>query len=646
MLRIQNLSGFGSGRPPTASVTLDKPVEPDHAYSFYDYERVSGRLKLNDVIGSVHLYANADLFDGLFIGSTAGGKRDDQLQVLRSSRFVQNLFGLYGLTADWTATFWFSCRNDNATAAGFELIRIRTSSPGYEVAVHARLVTTGDHVGLMEIYSNVNGTEQTLTHVTADAYHFCAVRADSGSVTVDINGRSFAISQGAGGSSQIDYLFLSSSSQFDAAASSVNYDELYLWNDTTLSDGSIGYLFNAGIGRFIDRLTGLFEGTVVLSDPGNAWLVGAASSGTDTLQNTWPVPADHTITGSSVTNPSNINNPSTTAVATLTHANSWIEYEFSSAVRLTSWRYTVGEHETNNQYEAGLLVEYHDGSQWRLADQNSHATKYLAGGYASSIHSLDQTSTSARWRIRVESEQFGSGGYIELARVELFAGSIDISTNVVSGSHNLSISGNVSAVHSVTSREIDHVAAFNNVTPHKLQTPSLTQVLNPAFANTVSCWLRLDNHSTSAGYFNNDLFALTDASNGNEHASVIMTPGASGSISFSAIYRYASGSYGAGSATGNPQGQWNHLVVVADNPNDEIYFYLNGTLFAQTSASFAYSGAADQIKLISDITDLSANAKLHIDELYAWDEALSATEIAALYNNGNGKFVGYTGTFD
>lgn len=645
MLRIQNLSGFGSGRPPSSSSTLDKPSEPDHAYSFYDYERVSGLLKLTDIIGSVDLYANADLFDGVFVGSTVGGKRDDQLQVQRASRLIENRLALYGMGADWTATLWFNLKDDAATSATFEIIRVKTSSPGYEVAVKARRIDTGDNVGQYEVFCVVNNTEQTILNVSPNAYHFCALRADSGTITVDINSTNAEVTASAGGATQIDYLFLSSESQFDASTSSINFDELYIWTGATLTDGSIAYILNAGIGRFVDRLTGRWEGTVLLSDPGNAWLVGAASSGTDTLQNTWPVPADHTITGSGVTNPSNINNPSTTAVATLTRATAWIEYEFSSAVRLTSWRYTVGEWETNNTFDAGLLVEYHDGSQWRLADQNSHTTGYLAGGYTSPTHSLDQTSTSARWRIRLDSMPFGSGGYIELARIELFAGSIDISTNVVSGGYDLSISGNVSAVHSVTSRQIDYVAAFNNVTPHKLQTPSLTQVLNPAFANTVSCWFRLDNHITSAGYFTNDLFALTEASNGNEHARFDMTPGASGSISFSAIYRYASGTHSAGSAIGNPQGQWNHLVVVADNPNDEIYFYLNGSLFAQTSASLAYSGAANQIKLISDITDLSANARLHIDELYAWDEALSATEIAALYNNGNGKFVGLDGKF-
>ena len=274
MLRIQNLSGFGSGRPPSSS-TLDKPSEPDHAYSFYDYERVSGLLKLTDIIGSVDLYANADLFDGVFVGSTVGGKRDDQLQVQRASRLIENSLALYGMGADWTATLWFNLKDDAATSATFEIIRIRTSSPGYEVAINARRIDTGDNVGQYEVYSVVNGTEQTILNVSPNAYHFCALRADSGTISVDINSTNAEVTASAGGATQIDYLFLSSESQFDASTSSINFDELYIWTGATLTDGNIAYIFNAGIGRFVDRLTGQWEGTVQITNPDHAWIVGA-----------------------------------------------------------------------------------------------------------------------------------------------------------------------------------------------------------------------------------------------------------------------------------------------------------------------------------------------------------------------------------
>lgn len=281
MLRIQNLSGFGSGRPPSSAATLDKPSVPDHAFSFYDYERVYGVLKLSDLIGTVDLYANADLYNGVFVGSTLGGKRDDQLQVQRAARFIRNRFADFGMGADWTATLWFDLKDDSATSATFEIIRIRSSAPGYEVAVKARRIDTGDHVGQYEVFSVVNGSEQTIVNVTPNAYHFCALRADSGTITVDINSTQTEITAAAGGATQIDYLFLSSESQFDASTSSINFDELYIWTGETLTDGNVAYVFNAGIGRFVDRLTGQWEGTIDLPNP--VWAAIASDTPTDDL---------------------------------------------------------------------------------------------------------------------------------------------------------------------------------------------------------------------------------------------------------------------------------------------------------------------------------------------------------------------------
>ena len=280
MLRIQNLSGFGSGRPPSSS-TLDKPSEPDHAYSFYDYERISGLLKLTDIIGSVDLYANADLFNGVFVGSTVGGKRDDQLQVQRASRLIENRLALYGMGADWTATLWFNLKDDASTSATFEIIRVRTSSPGYEVAINARRIDTGDNVGQYEVFSVVNNTEQTILNVSPNAYHFCALRADSGTITVDIDSTNTEVTAAAGGATQIDYLFLSSESQFDASTSSINFDEMYIWTGATLTDGNVAYVFNAGIGRFVDRLTGQWEGTIDIPNP--VWAAIASDTPTDDL---------------------------------------------------------------------------------------------------------------------------------------------------------------------------------------------------------------------------------------------------------------------------------------------------------------------------------------------------------------------------
>jgi hypothetical protein len=243
-------------------------------------------IRFKNIIGNVDLYANGNVYDGFLVGSTVGGKRDDQLQIYRASRLVNNKFAYYNTGDNWTTTLWFNLKDNGATSATFEIIRARNVY-GYKVAVNARRINTGDNAGQYEVYCVINNTEQTIMNVSPNAYHFCSIRADSGTITVDIDSNKFEMTET--GATEIHILFLSSESQFDASANAIFYDELYVWN-AALTDGNVAYIFNAGIGRFVDRLTGQWEGTIDLPNP--VWAAIASDTPTDDLV------ANHDITGS------------------------------------------------------------------------------------------------------------------------------------------------------------------------------------------------------------------------------------------------------------------------------------------------------------------------------------------------------------
>tara|TARA_R110002167_G_scaffold226717_4_gene431948 strand:- start:240 stop:1088 length:849 start_codon:yes stop_codon:yes gene_type:complete len=82
---------------------------------------------------------------------------------------------------------------------------------------------------------------------------------------------------------------------------------------------------------------------------------------------------------------------------------------------------------------------------------------------------------------------------------------------------------------------------------------------------------------------------------------------------------------------------WYHILVTHDNTGNSRHIYLNGTSVANDSDVTVYQGGGDfQIGNTQNSTDFING---YVDEFNFWTRVLTASEIASLYNNGNGKHV-------
>jgi hypothetical protein len=87
------------------------------------------------------------------------------------------------------------------------------------------------------------------------------------------------------------------------------------------------------------------------------------------------------------------------------------------------------------------------------------------------------------------------------------------------------------------------------------------------------------------------------------------------------------------SATGDLSG-WAHVCLVFDAVASQWSLYVNGTLGA--TLQYDYRPVSGQLGVGSHINPMTDPPDLMMDELAIWSRALSATEVAQLYNNGNG----------
>lgn len=302
MLKIQNLSGFGSGRPPSSAAVLNKPAAPDHVWNFDDYERANGLLKINDSAGTVPMWCNADLFDGVFIGTTLGGKKLEQGQLLRPSRNLTNAdyFGTnLGLGDQWTMTGWFNIIDNGAddAPASFEIARIKTTSPSFHLSLRMVKITSGDNAGLYQPQVLADSLESVDAYFQANTYRFFSIRSDAGSITLNIGPHEFAISATTSAASTIDLAFFNANSSFDSSIQAIYYDELYLW-DLLLNDGNVAFVYNGGSGRFYDALIGDFEGSTAIPNPADAVIVGVFNATRNVLKSSGGIEA---ISGANIT---------------------------------------------------------------------------------------------------------------------------------------------------------------------------------------------------------------------------------------------------------------------------------------------------------------------------------------------------------
>lgn len=96
-----------------------------------------------------------------------------------------------------------------------------------------------------------------------------------------------------------------------------------------------------------------------------------------------------------------------------------------------------------------------------------------------------------------------------------------------------------------------------------------------------------------------------------------------------------SGGYNAGFAPNT--GTWYHIVMITSG--NICYIYINGSLAASKSAATYSPGAYNKTTLgvgwqTSSVDGAYCNC--NVDELAIWDRALTTTEVAELYNSGNG----------
>jgi len=80
-------------------------------------------------------------------------------------------------------------------------------------------------------------------------------------------------------------------------------------------------------------------------------------------------------------------------------------------------------------------------------------------------------------------------------------------------------------------------------------------------------------------------------------------------------------------------GVWQHVVAIYDNGT--MRFYYNGTEFTTSSTEGNHSSNGT-FTIGADQNGWQNPYKGFIDEVAVWDEALTASEITALYNSGNG----------
>ena len=78
---------------------------------------------------------------------------------------------------------------------------------------------------------------------------------------------------------------------------------------------------------------------------------------------------------------------------------------------------------------------------------------------------------------------------------------------------------------------------------------------------------------------------------------------------------------------------WHNIVGTWDSGADEIKIYIDGTLKQTTSSLGTFAGAVSSAS-IGNNADGGNYFKGNIDEVSLWDEALSAAEVTAIYNDG------------
>ena len=143
-------------------------------------------------------------------------------------------------------------------------------------------------------------------------------------------------------------------------------------------------------------------------------------------------------------------------------------------------------------------------------------------------------------------------------------------------------------------------------------------------AMTLSTWFR-------AGAFDKSWQALVAKGEGTNWR--VHRRGEETGVAFAAGNGDTPSAVGAGANVDD--GQWHHLVGTANGPYGTI-LYIDGEIVAENTASAALSANGQRMKIGENPGALGRTWNGDIDDVALWNRALSAEEVAVLYNGGAG----------
>ena len=102
------------------------------------------------------------------------------------------------------------------------------------------------------------------------------------------------------------------------------------------------------------------------------------------------------------------------------------------------------------------------------------------------------------------------------------------------------------------------------------------------------------------------------------------------------LFRYGNGTSSISLTSPFTEGEWNHAVFIADSTNNIVKVYRNGTEVQSSAQTFdtPVYGAGFHIGARGSVGSPVNTFKDNINEVAIWDEALTASEVTALYNSG------------
>ncbi len=243
MLRISQLHGFNALQSSAAAPT--SAPNPDHAWRFYGVP-----ASLEDYVGS------ADL-TGAGNWATSTGISDNSVEMSAASEYLYRSGGIFS-ASEYTITGWFRPVHitTNAPNGVSKISILRIVNGSYYVELRVDHLDSPDQ-SQMQFVVDHDGTEESagLGRIgITSPFSFFALRRDSGNnLKVFAAGSSMTHSDPAATDGADIYVNGFSTMQAVSGTPDdyLHIDELYQW-DSALTDEQILWVYNGGIGRFVN----------------------------------------------------------------------------------------------------------------------------------------------------------------------------------------------------------------------------------------------------------------------------------------------------------------------------------------------------------------------------------------------------------